>query len=225
MAYFEEDSFGRTPRRPSRTGFWALVALIVFAGLAALLAWKGGDLLVVSDPLPAHAQAAVMLDGSLGAVRARSTEALRLLAERRVDHVVISVPRIGDWGVSIPEAARRYVEKEYGAGLADHVIFCPMSPRVNSTAEEAVGLEGCLEQHDWHSVIVVTSNYHTRRARLVWRETLADAHPPFQMWIDGIEDGDFEPTRWWSQRRYAKTWVEETTKLVWIEVVGINVWK
>ena len=166
-----------------------------------------------------------MLDGATNAVEARRAEAMRLTQQGVVDHVMLSVGQVSYWGESIPVIARNYLERTYGPTLASRVVFCPMDDTVNSTAEEAVVLERCLEHQGWRTVIVITSNYHTRRARRIWRATLAPASPPFTVSVVGVPDGDFQPDGWFRKRRYAKTWIEELVKLAWSYVVGINRWK
>ena len=63
-------------------------------------------------------------------------------------------------------------------------------------------------------MIVITSNYHTRRARHTWRKAFQDAQPPFRIFVHGVADGNFEPNGWWSKRRYAKTFALEMAKLM-----------
>ena len=215
-----------TTSRASRRWHRYLLAIVIsVVAVIALILRFGGALLVASDPLPSHARVAVMLDGATNAVEARRAEAMRLAQEDVVDHVMLSVGQISYWGESIPVVARNYLERTYGPALASRVAFCPMDGSVNSTAEEAVVLERCLEQQGWRSVIVVTSNYHTRRARRIWRATLASAAPSFTVSVVGVPDGDFQPRGWFRKRRYAKTWIEELAKLTWTYVVGINRWK
>src|SRR5271157_1891385 len=95
----------RSPLRRYRS---ALAFLIVLAGgSASLLRW-GGDLLVAPESMPPHAQAAVMLNGSLAGVTARREEAIRLLDQGKVDHVLLSMPQDYIWGSYLPELARGY---------------------------------------------------------------------------------------------------------------------
>jgi uncharacterized SAM-binding protein YcdF (DUF218 family) len=65
-------------------------------------------------------------------------------------------------------------------------------------------------------VVVVTSDYHSRRAGFLWRQ--AARQFPVQLWIDGVPDPEFQARGWWRKRIYAKTWYEEFTKLVWERV-------
>lgn len=189
------------------------VALLA-AGVGLLLHF-GGYILVRSDPIPEHSDVALMLVGGDSAVEARLNEAVRLQREGKVDHVMLSVGRayfLGEW---LPDLLRRHVIDIYGPDISHKVFLCEVSNEVDSTAEEAVQLRKCLVDQGWRSVVVVTSNYHTRRARIIWRKTLAKAQPPIDLTVAGVSDGDFEARGWWRKRRYAKTWFLEITKLIW----------
>lgn len=198
------------------------ISLLVVLGGIAWLLHSGGYLLSVSDPLPPHAQVAVVLAGSFNGEEARRTEAMHLLQEGLADRVMLSVAKVSYLGQWLPDLERRYIEQKYGSEVAQKVVVCELSPEVDSTAGEALALRGCLEQVGWHSVIVVTSNYHTRRARRIWKELVGKANPSFTVSVRGVPDGDFDPSDWLSKRRYTKTWVLEFSKLVWTYLFGAN---
>ena len=186
--------------------------LLVSLGVAGLLAW-GGDLLVAPDPLPADADVLVVLLGADRAAQARREEALTLFREGRARDLAISAAQVRFWGEWVPDLMRRYLERQYGKEQADRAVLCPHN--ADSTLEEAQALRPCLEGHGWRTVIVVTSNFHTRRAGHIWRHVFQDARPPVRIFVHGVDDGDFEPRGWWRSRRYAKTFLFESAKLVW----------
>lgn len=188
------------------------LVIILMIGLVTILAW-GGALLVAPDSLPAYADVLVVLEGSSNGERARREEAVRLLRAGRADWVVLSTPQVTYWGEWVPDLMRRHFERLYGIEQARHAVFCPHN--ADSTLQEAQALRTCLEQRGWRTVVVVTSNYHTRRTRHAWREVFSEAYPPVQIFVHGVSDGDFEPRGWWRTRRYAKTFALETTKLIW----------
>jgi len=202
-----------------RWPFWILIILLLIAGGVGLLLRCGGALLVVSDPLPDHSQVAVVLSGSARGEAARRTEALRLLQAGTTDYAMLDVADVTYWGVSTVELAQRYIQNLQPPGLAPRVILCVVDPRVDSTAEEAAAFLPCLEKHGWRSVVVVTSNYHTRRARMIWKATLAHANPLFRLAVRGVPDGEFAARGWWRKRLWAKTWLLEFTKLLWTSTV------
>jgi uncharacterized SAM-binding protein YcdF (DUF218 family) len=208
-----------SPRRLS----YALLILALIACAVILVLRYGGDLLVGTDPLPAHALVAVVLNGSITGYVARRAGAVRLLKRGVVDHVMMSLPPTSYWGENIPQIAQQYFANQYGPSIARSVVYCVNS--ANSTIEEASALKQCLQAAGWRQVIVVTSIYHTRRARMIWRKTLAGANPPFQLWMHGVVDADFRPQGWWRRRRYAKTWLFEMSKLLSESVLGAGPWK
>ena len=128
-----------------------------------------------------------------------------------MDHLVIGAARIEWYGEWLPDVVRDYVSAEYDGD--DKVLVCPFL--VDSTRDEALALQRCMNDRGWESLIVVTSNYHTRRAKLIWRSVLAEHSPGVSLAIRGVEDGDFVPDGWWRRRQSAKTWLLETLKLGW----------
>src|ERR1700684_3690742 len=145
--------------------WWVLAAALT---AASLLHW-GQDLLIAEDPAPQHVDAAIVLQGSIVAQKARIAGAMNLLQRGVVDRVLLSVPKESYWGQSIPPVARAYIERTYGSDLAARVDFCETSGAVDSTAQEAQALRPCIAERRWRSVAIVTSNYHTRRAGMIWR--------------------------------------------------------
>ena len=203
-----------------RTTLWIVV---VIACALILFLRFGGDILVHTDPLPRHADVAVVLNGSTLGVRARTQGAVQLLKQGIVDYVMASVPPTTYWGESVPQVAHHYFAEHFGPQVADRVVFCVAN--TNSTIQEAGALRQCLESRGWRQVIVVTSNYHTRRAGRIWRAALAHANPPFKIYMEGIADGSFQARGWWRQREYVKTWLLETSKLIWESIFGLGPWK
>jgi uncharacterized SAM-binding protein YcdF (DUF218 family) len=184
----------------------------VSIGVVTMLAW-GGDLLVAPDALPARADVLVVLAGTIDGEQARREGAVRLLRDRRADQLVLSAPQVTYFGEWVPDLMRRDLERSYGIEQARRVVLCPH--KADSTLEEAQALRPCLERRGWRTVIVVTSNYHTRRASHIWREVFREAEPPVRIVVHGVSDGDFEPIGWWRNRRHVKTFALETTKLLW----------
>ena len=187
--------------------------------ILCILHW-GGSFLISTDPLPAHAQAAIVLQGSIAGEKARLDGALQLASQDIVDRVLVSVPRESYWGQAIPPVARQFIERNYGRALADRVDFCETGAGVDSTEQEAAVLIPCIQQQGWRSIIVVTSNYHTRRAGSIWRKQIRKEDPGTTTCIYGVPDQDFHEQAWWRDRRSAKTWFFESTKLVWMWIVG-----
>lgn len=200
------------PHRRTRRALLLLLAVLLAVVLA--LAHWGGYLLVAPNSLPAHAEGAVVLQGSVLGEIARVAGAVNLLHKGVVSQVLLSVPKESYWGQSMPDAARSYLEKTYGSEIASRFRYCETGGDVDSTQQEAEVLIDCVHKEGWRSIVVVTSNYHTRRAAWIWRKSLRRTQPPVNLWIDGVPDPEFQPQGWWRKRLYAKTWFYEFTKLV-----------
>ena len=201
-------------RKPARSRWILGLFVATLTMLVCLLRW-GGYLLIASDATPVHVDAAVVLQGSISGERVRTAGAMRLLQQGIPGRVLLSVPQESHWGVPIPPLARRYVERNYGSDLAARVDFCETGADVNSTEEEARALGRCIREHGWQSIAVVTSNYHTRRAGIIWRMTTKKYESSVRLSIYGVPDPEFQPQGWWRRRVYAKTWFMECSKLAW----------
>jgi len=189
---------------------WLLAAAVVL--LLGLLRF-GGDILIADDPAPPRVNAAIVLQGSIAAEKIRIAGAMNLLQRGVADKAVLSVPRESYWGQSIPPVARSYLERNYGVDLASRVEFCELPGGVDSTLQEAEALSSCIRGYHWQSIVIVTSNYHTRRAGMLWRR-ITKADPNLHVWVEGVADPEFQPP-WWRHRQSAKVWLLESSKLVW----------
>lgn len=198
------------PMKAFRRTLLLLSLVIIMVG--CLLVW-GDSLLMVTEPLPQHVDVVVALQGSIRAERARIAGSMDFLRGGIAARALLSVPQESFWGESVPPIARAYLQRNYGADVAARVDFCETSANVNSTAQEAQESNSCIRQHQWKSILVVTSDYHTRRARLLWRR-ISKSDPDIHVWIQGVADPEFEHP-WWRHRQSAKIWILEFVKLIW----------
>lgn len=191
------------------------VAAVLF--VVCLLLW-GTRLLIAPDRLPGRVDAALVLQGSATAENPRIAGAMDLLQQGIADRALLSIPKESYWGQEVPPIARSFLERIYGPNLAGRVEFCETGPDVDSTVQEAQVLRACLLDHHWQSIVVVTSNYHTRRAGIIFRRALRN-DPNIHLWMDGVADPEFRQP-WWRYRRSAKIWLLESTKLIWVLLGG-----
>jgi uncharacterized SAM-binding protein YcdF (DUF218 family) len=81
----------------------------------------------------------------------------------------------------------------------------------DSTKEEAEALAKLVETRKWRKTIVVTSNYHTRRARYIFDRVFPQ---DIEVRIASARDGDFDPQRWWEKRKSTKELMREFAGMV-----------
>jgi uncharacterized SAM-binding protein YcdF (DUF218 family) len=81
----------------------------------------------------------------------------------------------------------------------------------DNTREEAITLAQVATQKKWRSIIVVTSNFHTRRARYIFSHVFPKE---IKIRISGAHDGDFDPDRWWEKRISVKDLSREIAGMI-----------
>jgi len=82
----------------------------------------------------------------------------------------------------------------------------PFSSRAENTQEEAEALKPLVVHRGWNRVVVVTSNYHTRRARLIFARVLPAG---VSVRVSAAQDSEFEPSHWWETRTGLKLFFNE----------------
>jgi uncharacterized SAM-binding protein YcdF (DUF218 family) len=185
---------------------------IIFSLLVLLLnpftqAWIAGRL-VVDDAL-APSDIVVALRGSQEEVGTRVDEAVRLVGKRYAPLLLVDVTTAPVYGVPEAQLFENYVKQK---GVApDQLRRCEND--ADSTAEEAMAIRACLLRLGVKEVIIVTSEYHTRRARSILQHTFSGLgivvrfHPVYNLY--------YWDSHWWRKRRWAKTFFMETVKTAW----------
>jgi len=179
----------------------ALISLIILAAvvvLCAILYWArhpimrfAGESWVVDAPT-AHADALLLL-GDDNFYADRATHAAELIRHGVAPVVVASGRRLRPSAGVVELEEHDLIERGVPK---DKIIRFPHD--ADSTKEEAVALARfCADRH-FRSVIVVTSNYHARRARYIFDKVFPAT---IGVSVAGAHDGDFDPENWWEKRK------------------------
>ena len=86
-----------------------------------------------------------------------------------------------------------------------------LSHDADSTKEEAASVAKLAQEMHWKRIVVVTSNYHTRRARYIFRRVFPTA---ITVKVASARDGSFDPERWWEKRESIKLFAHELAGMV-----------
>jgi len=182
----------------------ALILLIAVLWLLRVpLLTAAGQFLVENDE-PRKADAILVLGGD--DFGTRIIKAAQLAKQGYAADVLVSTPPSlmeRDSGVTIEFAE----SKGYPAALF-HPILLP--PGTDSTRSEATFLGNYLRAHVINRILLVTSNYHTRRAARLWRTQA----PWINITVVAAPDPYFSPGGWWKVRSGQKTFLLEWTKTV-----------
>src|SRR6267378_3938067 len=80
---------------------------------------------------------------------------------------------------------------------------------VEDTLDKA--LARIVKERKWHSVMVVTSNFHTRRTRYIFLRVFPQS---VEVRVASARDGDFDPEHWWEKRKSIKELTKEFAGMV-----------
>jgi len=187
--------------------FALVLAAVIVLGLVfrtAILAGLGTYLVRVETPQKADIALVLAGDGSGNRILA----AAQLARRGYTSQVLVSGPS-GMYGhyecdLAIPFAVKAGYPESY---------FLHFENDAKSTQEEARDAIAHLRQLGVHKVLLVTSDYHTRRAGKIYRSTA----PDLQFIVVAAPDTDFTPDGWWHTRQGKKTafieWVKTVTEL------------
>ena len=189
----------------------SLVALLFVVALCAILYFARHPILrfaaeswVVDEPLE-HADALVVLsDDNFYADRA--THAAQLFREGVAPTVVASGRRLRpNAGIS------ELMEHDLVERGVPREKIVRLSHDADSTKEEAASVAKLAQEMHWKRIVVVTSNYHTRRARYIFRRVFPTA---ITVKVASARDGSFDPERWWEKRESIKLFAHELAGMV-----------
>ena len=188
-------------------------AVVVLGGVLLVGVVVAGRVLVVDDPLPARADAIVVLAGSIAD---RGLEAADLYASGVAPIVVVTreaLPRgteaLAKRGVRLPETADMLRGVLRRLGIPEAALV-QLQRRNRSTESEARTIARWACTHGVRRIVVVTSRAHTRRARLILRQTLG---PSVALAIRSTHYDRFRPAHWWHTREDMKDVLREYEKL------------
>jgi uncharacterized SAM-binding protein YcdF (DUF218 family) len=196
-------------KRAIRLAGVAALALVVLCGLflAQILAALG-SFLERSEP-PRMADAVYVAAGDPSGNRI--LKAAQLVRQRYAPEVIVSGPE-GVYGfyecdLAISFAERAGYPKSYFIRFPNHAL---------STREEAGAAAAEFHQLGLKRIILVTSDYHTRRAGNLFRA----AAPGVAFVVVAAPDLHFTPHGWWRDREGRKTFLLEWMKTIagWLHI-------
>ncbi|MGH2453326.1 MAG: YdcF family protein [bacterium] len=179
----------------------ALLSLLLLAFHRPLLS-AAGRFLIVADPLE-HADVIVVLSGGQADERVRQAA---VLFKGGLAPLILLSGGESLMGISVPDLLRRQARAH---GVPASALLYEVSS--TSTADQARFLRPLLEDRGVRRAIVVTSSYHTRRTRLLFRRTFAGS--PVDIRVSPVQQDLFRPEEWWTRDQDTETVVLEYIKL------------
>jgi len=186
--------------------FFRLLFLVFFFGFLALLFFVrhplmrfAGQFWVVDEPAAQSDALIVLGDDNYAADRA--FHAAELYREG-IAPVVVASGRMLRRNAGIAEVMQHDLES-FGVPAKSIVT---LAHRAENTREEAGEVAKLIHIRGWKRVVVVTSNYHARRARFIYGRILP-SNLSFR--VSGARDSEFDPSLWWQTRQGQKLFLSE----------------
>lgn len=191
----------RSPSRARRWLFALALPVIVVVFHSQILGALGGYL--VDDVPPQKADAVLVLAGDGWGNRILT--AAQLVRDGYAPQVLVSGPD-GAYGLqesalAIPFAVKHGYPESY---------FVRVDHQARSTRAEAVAVLPEIRREGIRRMLLVTSNFHTRRAGRIFRELA----PDLTILVVGAPDRNYTPDGWWHNREAQKTFVTEWEKTI-----------
>ncbi len=182
------------------------IVLIAVLVIILIFSTTSGAFLVMNHP--ERADVIIVLAGETDH---RPSRGLELLSQNYAPRMLLDVPLAAKiYGLSLPDIAQDYVQR---LPQKNSVTICPIAGL--STKAEAQDVAVCLKQFKAHSLLIVTSDYHTRRASSAFRHEL----PGYEVHVASASEPQQFGLSWWKHRQWAKTNFEEWLRLVWWEAI------
>lgn len=176
------------------------ILLIAYVSTSTWLPFFGNYLIQAEPPRPA--EAAVVLAGDGWGLRVlRGGELVR---DGFVPKALVSGPP-GLYGFYESDLAVKFAVQK---GLPEQA-FEALHVDYRSTQEEAHAIVEELKRRNLRRVMIVTSDYHTRRAGRIWRYIA----PWLELQMVAAPDRYFRPGSWWRDREASKRVFSEWTKM------------
>ncbi|HEY6465129.1 MAG TPA: YdcF family protein [Candidatus Acidoferrales bacterium] len=159
-----------------------------------------GDFWVVDDPSKPSDAIVMLSDDDYQADRAG--HAAELYKAGWAPHVIASGRLLRSYA-GIAELEEHDLESR---GVPENAIVkLPGADR--NTRQECQNIGQFISAHSWKRLILVTSNYHTRRARYICSRVLPSGTV---LIVSAASDSNYDPQDWWTTRQGTKMFFDES---------------
>lgn len=175
-----------------------LLVVVIFTFLFV----NAGNFLVSYDK-PKNADVIVVLSGDKGT---RTQYAVKLYKQGYASKIIVSGGIVYN-KTSIAQLMRQQAEE---LGVPSENII--LEDKADSTFENAIYSRDILLKNDFRSAIIVTSNYHTRRSKLIFNKVFSGTN--IQLTYCASEGEYFDQSKWWLSNKSAMIVINEYIKFV-----------
>jgi hypothetical protein len=183
--------------------FFLCLLFLVYLARHPLLRMAGGFWIVDEGPV---ASDAIVILGDDNYDGDRATRAAELLKAGWAPRIVASGRGLRSYA-SIAELEEHDLT-DRGVPVTAVVRF---AHRAENTRDEAAAISQLISSRGWKRIILVTSNYHTRRARYICERSFPAGT---ELRVVAARDSEFDPDNWWRTRLGIKIFAHELVGMV-----------
>ena len=183
--------------------FFLFLVFLVYLARHPLLRMAGGFWVVDEGPV---ASDAIVILGDDNYNGDRATRAAELLKAGWAPRIVASGRGLRSYA-SIAELEEHDLT-DRGVPMTGIVRF---AHRAENTRDEAAAISQLISSRGWKRIILVTSNYHTRRARYICERSFPAGT---ELRVVAARDSDFDPENWWRTRLGIKIFTHELVGMI-----------
>ena len=140
----------------------------------------------------------------------RPEHGLELLRQGMASHLFINAETGRIFNAHLTDIAQKYLDDQPDASK---LAVCGVAS--HSTVAETIDVDRCIAPLHPQRVLLVTSDYHSRRALSIFSHRL----PQYQWSVAAAHNPAQFGVAWWTDREWAKVAFDEWMKLLWWEAV------
>ena len=189
-----------------------ILTMAIVLTIVIIIGLNLGKFLVQSDKLE-KSDAIAVFSGDSGS---RTERAVELLKEGYADYLILSGGKVYD-DVTMAELMKNHAIK---LGVDESKIL--IDDEASTTNENAEFTADIIEENNFKSVIVVTSDYHTRRSKLAMEKSLENTlidGEKVSVTVTPSKEEKFT-TKWWTSGNSVLMVISEYLKLMGYWVKG-----
>ena len=182
--------------------FWLSIVTLLLLYIVILFSLFINELRAATDEI-AYADAIVVLTGGTGRVE----EGLRLFREGRGGYLILSgVEETSSLGAIFPG-------RDLKTAVDTSRIILDIESR--RTIDNAFNVKKIVEDKGFKSLILVTSNYHMKRASTILRKTI---NGEVKLYRNPVRGPNFKDEEWWGNLKSLKLVTSEFFKYIWFHI-------
>ena len=182
-----------------------ILSLILLVALIILFVSAGNWLVINDDNY--KSDVIIVISGGKGE---RVKHAVKLFQENYADTLILSgCPGNDNLNEAIP---MRDLAVSLGVP-SENIILDVLERHGLGTGVQAITIRDVLKKHHFKSGILVTSNFHTRRALFIFNRALKNLD--MKLSVAYPDEDSFDSNEWWKSKRNFTRVLGEIVKLVW----------